>query len=64
MAFLEEFMVNNVENVIQNINFSMKMENMPLTEEYKGRLRNCITGKKDITKVLQETIKKHTLADT
>jgi hypothetical protein len=63
MAFFEEFMINNVENVIQNIDFSMKMENMPLTEEDKSRLRNCITGKEDITKFLQETIKKHTLVD-
>jgi len=38
----------------------MKMENMPLTEEDKIRLRNCINGKADIHKILQETIKRHT----
>jgi hypothetical protein len=53
-------MVNDVENIIQNIDFSMKMEDMPLTEEDKNRLRNCITGKNDVSKVLQETIKKYT----
>jgi hypothetical protein len=56
---MEEFMTNEVENIIKNIDFSMKMEDMPLTEDDKIRLRNCITGKTDINKVLQETIKKH-----
>lgn len=52
-----------VENIIANIDFSMKMENMPLTKQDKDRLRTCITGQADINKVLQETIKKHTLAE-
>jgi hypothetical protein len=38
-------MVRDVENIIQNIDFSMKMEGMPLTEEDKNRLRNCMMGK-------------------
>ena len=54
-------MVGNVENIIENIDFSMKMEDMPLTEEDKSRLRICLNGNKDINEVLQETIKKHTL---
>jgi hypothetical protein len=54
-------MVENVENIIENIDFSMKMEDMPLTEEDKSRLRFCLNGNKDINEVLQETIKKHTL---
>jgi hypothetical protein len=53
-------MTNEGENIIKNIDFSMKMEDMPLTEEDKIRLRNCINGEVDINKVLQETIKKHT----
>jgi hypothetical protein len=57
---MEEFMTNEVENIIKNIDFSMEMEDMPLTEENKIRLRNCINGEADINKVLQETIKKHT----
>ena len=54
-------MVYDVENVIENIDFSMKMEDMPLTEEDKTRLRVCLNGNRDINEVLQETIKKHTL---
>jgi hypothetical protein len=64
MPLLEEIMDKNVENIIENIDFSMKMEDMPLTEDDKHRLRNCITGKEDINKVLQDTIKKYTLVET
>ena len=51
----------NIEYIIGNIDFTMAMEDMPLTGEDKTRLRGCLTGKYDINKVLQETIKKHTL---
>ena len=54
-------MTKNAENIIENIDFSMKMEDMPLTEEDKTRLRVCLNGNRDINEVLQETIKKHTL---
>ncbi|MCL2792029.1 MAG: hypothetical protein FWD87_02965 [Spirochaetaceae bacterium] len=57
-------MTTNIENIIENIDFSMKMEDMPLTEEDKSRLRVCLNGNKDINKVLQETIKKHTVIAT
>ena len=54
-------MTENAENIIENIDFSMKMEDMPLTDEDKTRLRVCLNGNRDINEVLQETIKKHTL---
>jgi len=54
-------MTENMENIIENIDFSMKMEGMPLAEEDKIRLRVCLNGNRDISEVLQETIKKHTL---
>jgi hypothetical protein len=57
-------MVYDVENVVENIDFSMKMEDMPLTDEDKNRLRNCLNGMVDIDKILQEVIKKHTLVET
>jgi len=53
----------NTDYIIDNIDFSMKMENMPLTTEDKNRLRNCLNGKDDISKVLEETIKKHKLME-
>jgi hypothetical protein len=57
-------MVFDVENVVENIDFSMKMEDMPLTDEDKKRLRNCLNGTTDVDKILQEIIKKHTLVKT
>ena len=56
-------MNSKIENTIENIDFSMKMEDLPLTKEDKNRLRNCLNGKEDINKVLQETIKKHTFLE-
>ena len=44
-------MVENMENIIENIDFSMKMEDMPLTEEDKSRLRICLNGNKIIKRI-------------
>ena len=57
-------MIYDVENVVENIDFSMKMEDMPLTDEDKDRLRNCLNGTVDIDKILREVIQKHTLVET
>jgi hypothetical protein len=61
--FLEDFMVYDVENVVENIDFSMKMEDMPLTDEDKNRLRDCLNGTVDFENILQEVIRKHTLVE-
>ena len=52
-------MTENEDYIIENIDFSMKMEDMPLTEEDKSRLRICLSASRDINDVLQEIIKKH-----
>jgi hypothetical protein len=57
-------MLYSVENVVKNIDFSMKMEDMPLTDEVKNRLRDCLTGTVDVDKILQDVIKKHTLVES
>ena len=54
-------MVDNIEKIIEDIDFSMKMEDMPLTEDDKCLLSICMNGEKDINEVLQEIIKRHTL---
>jgi hypothetical protein len=53
-------MAYDIENIVKNIDFTMEMEDMPLTEEDKSRLISCLNGKTDIQKILNETIKKHT----
>ncbi|GHU40804.1 hypothetical protein FACS1894190_08130 [Spirochaetia bacterium] len=59
--------MNNIigypDTIIRDIDFTMSMEDMPLTEQDKQRLYDCITGKLDIEKVVQETIKKHTVVE-
>ena len=56
-------MAYDIENIIENIDFSMAMEDMPLTIEDKTRLRDCLDGTLNVDKILQEVIKKHTLTE-
>jgi hypothetical protein len=56
-AFLEGLMVYDVENVVENIDFSMKMEDMPLTDEDKNRLRNCLMGRLMLIKFYRKLLK-------
>ena len=56
-------MNGSIEKTIRDINLSMSMENMPLTEQDKNRLRDCLIGKADIHDVLRQTIKRHTHAN-
>jgi len=53
-------MAKNVEKIIKKIEFSMRLENMPLTKEDKSYLRDCIKKNKDIGEVLQEIVINHT----
>lgn len=52
-------MNKQIEKTIHDIDFTMTMENMPLTEQDKQRLRDCLTGKADMQEVLKQTIAKH-----
>jgi hypothetical protein len=63
-SILEGFMLCDVENIVENIDFTMKMEDIPLTDEDKNRLRDCLNGTVDVDKILQRVIKKYTLAET
>ena len=52
-------MDNNSEYIIGNIDFSMSMEDLPLTAENKEEMRKCIDGKIDLDKLIAETINKY-----
>ncbi|GHV84995.1 hypothetical protein AGMMS50230_06030 [Spirochaetia bacterium] len=54
-------MNNDAEYIIGNIDFSMSMEDMPLTMENKEEMRKCIDGKLDLDKLIAETIDKYKL---
>jgi hypothetical protein len=49
----------SAESVVNDIAFTMDMENMPLSEQEKQRLRDCISGKINVQDVLRETILKY-----
>ena len=47
------------EYIIGNIDFSLAMEDMPLTNENKEEMRNCIDGKTDLDRLIAETVNKY-----
>jgi hypothetical protein len=56
---MEENMEKDSDYIIGNIDFSMSMEDMPLTAENKEEMRKCIEGKIDLNKLIAETISKY-----
>jgi hypothetical protein len=52
-------MNNESEYIIDNIDFTMSMEDMPLTSENKEEMRNCIDGKIDLNRLIVETVNKY-----
>jgi hypothetical protein len=51
--------INEIEYIIENINFTMSMEDMPLTVENKYQLREGLKGKIDFDKLITQTITKY-----
>jgi hypothetical protein len=51
--------IQNADKIIANIDFSLKMEDMPLTRDEKTTLKHIINGDIDINAVLKETIQKY-----
>jgi len=47
------------EYIIGNIDFSLDMEDMPLTNENKEEMRKCIDGKIDLDNLIAETVNKY-----
>jgi hypothetical protein len=52
---------NNIYRIINDINLSMAMEDMPLTSQNKQTLYDCIVGRLNAKDVLQSTIEKYTV---
>jgi len=53
---------NLIYRMIDDIDFSMAMEDMPLTSQDKQILYDCAIGKLNINDVLKETIKEHSVS--
>jgi hypothetical protein len=52
-------MAKDLEYIIDNIDFSLSMEDMPLTLENKEEMRQCLNGNLDLDKLIAETISKY-----
>lgn len=52
--------MRNIETIIKEVNGSMAMEGMPLTEDDKTRIRFCAGDKDKVEKTIAELVAKHT----
>jgi hypothetical protein len=53
--------MKDVEKIIGEVNGTMAIEGMPLTDQDKDRLRECITGKTSYDEMVRRLVKKHTV---
>jgi hypothetical protein len=51
--------MRDTEQKIREVNATMAMEGMPLTDEDKSRLRDIFEGRTTVEETVQELIKKH-----
>lgn len=52
--------MRDLEKLIDEVNGSMSMEGMPLTQTDKDRIRHCAGNEELVEKTIAELIKKHT----
>ncbi len=53
--------LKNIEAIIKEVNGTMAMEGMPITEEDKSRIRMCLTDDAKFNATVAALISKHTL---
>ena len=51
--------MKDVEKIIGEINGTMTLSSMPLTEEDKERLRMCITGEASADEMVKQLVEKY-----
>ena len=52
--------MKRIERIIENVNATMSMENMPLTRDDKKRLKECLEGKTSFDDAVTTLVKKYT----
>lgn len=53
--------MRDVEKIIDEVNGTMAIEGMPLTEEDREMLRECITGKTSYDDMVKKLVLKYTV---
>ncbi len=56
--------VKDIEKIVQEVDASMTLEGLPLTEEDKERIRVCLNNPSLFDKIIKELIEKHTVSNT
>ena len=54
--------MSDTERIIENVNASMAMEGMALTDSDKKRITDCLTGKKSYEDTMKELIELYSKA--
>ena len=52
--------MSDIDRIIENVNATMEMENMPLTDDNKSMLRSCLEGRVLFEDMLNDLIVKYT----
>ena len=52
--------MSDIDRIIENVNATMEMENMPLTDDNKAMLRSCLEGRVLFEDMLNDLIVKYT----
>lgn len=53
--------MQNIEKIIDQVNGSMTIEGMPLTDEDKIRIRHCVGNKTKVDETIANLVKKHSM---
>ena len=53
--------MQDLEKLIDEVNGSMSIEGMPLTQTDKERIRRCARNEKKVEETVAELVKKHTV---
>lgn len=48
--------MSEAERIVANVNASMEMEGMPLTEDEKNRIKDCIEGKNPFDEEIKKLV--------
>ncbi len=51
--------MSEAENILANVDATMRMEGMPLTDEDKNRILDCLTGKTTFDLEVKKIIEKY-----
>ena len=55
-------LMSDTERIVENVNASMAMEGMTLTDSDKKRITDCLTGKKSYEDTMKELIELYSKA--